>query len=75
MPESTEQKKSYVILGIHDEKVATVEENVARVRLFIGDEVKDVDIPLPKMYTLEELIGIEAEKLVKQALEEKGGSA
>lgn len=46
----------YVILGIHDEDVETVSENVARVRLFINPDAEakedrfiDEDFPLPAL--------------------------
>lgn len=43
--------EKYAILGIHDERVITVEGNVARVRMFIGPErqVVDEDFPLPQL--------------------------
>ena len=37
----------YAILGIHGERVPTVEGNVARVRMFIGDTQVDEDFDLP----------------------------
>lgn len=43
------EKQRYAILGIHDEKVTTVEGNFARVRFFIEDEQVDEDMPLPEL--------------------------
>jgi hypothetical protein len=39
----------FVILGIHDEDVHTVDGNVARVRMFVGDREIDEDFDLPNI--------------------------
>lgn len=39
----------FVILGIHGKDVQTVEGNVARVRMFIGNKEIDEDFNLPEL--------------------------
>lgn len=41
---------NWMILGIHGEKVLSVAENVARVRMFVGDRIIDEDFTLPVLH-------------------------
>jgi hypothetical protein len=39
--------RTWIIIGIHDANVKSVEGDVARVRMLVGDEMVDEDLPLP----------------------------
>lgn len=43
-------EQKFAILGIHGIEVETVEGNVARVRMFIGDDFVDEDFKLPELW-------------------------
>ena len=57
---------SYVVMGVHDHDVDTVEGNVVRVRMFIGDTMVDEDFALPSVITVEEQI----DKMVNARMQE-----
>lgn len=46
--------RKYQILGLHGDGVATVSGNVARVRMYVGDEQVDEDFSLPQIITVEQ---------------------
>jgi hypothetical protein len=61
-----EDGREYAILGIHDKDVLSVEGEVVRVRMFVGDQVIDEDFPLPTVLTMEELLDIEVQKRLSE---------
>lgn len=54
MPQIDRASRKYQILGIHDSEVHTVEGNVARIRMYIGDDYVDEDFPLPQVISVEQ---------------------
>lgn len=53
-PSIDRTNRKYELLGIHGDKVLTVEGNVARVRMYIGNEQVDEDFALPKTITVKQ---------------------
>ena len=59
-------ESNYAVLGIHGNDVDTVQGNVARIRMFVGDQVIDEDFNLPRIITIEEQI----DEAVKRRMDE-----
>lgn len=75
MPAIDRANRKYQILGVHDDKVLTVESNVARVRMYIGDEQVDEDFLLPQALTVERQLDSAIQNRISELINERLASA
>jgi len=61
----------YEIMGIHDKDVLTVEGNVARVRMFIGEQIIDEDFDLPTIPSVMPVTMAVYDYLLKPVIEKR----